>query len=307
MFFRTQQMNSKTLNAQSIRFFTARKFQDYFTLCKPKVVLVMLITAWVGMHLATETFVPIKIFIFASLGIALAGSSAAVINHLVDRRIDATMLRTKYRPMASDRISVKNALVFSVLLGISGLSLLWFFVNPLCASLTFATVLGYAIFYTLFLKRRTPQNIVIGGAAGAMPPLLGWTAVAGKPSALAWLLVLIIFTWTPPHFWALAIYRKSDYEKANIPMLPVTHGIQFTKLYIVLYTVLLLIVTFLPYLTAQSGIFYFLSAAMLGIAFMVQTLVLYKSQSPQTAQKTFNFSIVYLLLLFSALLIDHYL
>jgi len=283
-----------------------RLLADYLTLCKPKVIMVMLVTTWVGMHLATQTFVPWRIFIFGTLGIALAGSSAAVINHLVDRHIDLKMIRTAQRPLANKRISVYNALLFAIILGIGGLLILTFLVNPLTAFLTFTTILGYAVVYTLFLKRRTPQNIVIGGAAGAMPPLLGWTAVTGELSAFAWLLVLIIFTWTPPHFWALAIYRKDDYQKANIPMLPITHGIGFTKLYMVLYTILLFLSTLLPYAMNMSGPFYLVCAIILGSLFLIQTLVLYRVDSPALAGKTFGFSITYLLLLFSALLIDHY-
>lgn len=279
---------------------------DYFTLCKPKVLLVMLITTWVGMHLATNTLVPWNVFIFGTLGIALAGSAAAVINHLVDRHIDAKMTRTKNRPIANKRIPIQHASIFSAILGISGLLILAVFINSLTAFLTFATVLGYAVLYTLFLKRQTPQNIVIGGAAGAMPPLLGWTAVTGHTSAFAWLLVLIIFTWTPPHFWALAIHRKNDYENANIPMLPNTHGIWFTKLYIVLYTILLFVITLLPYAAHMAGNIYLGAASVLGMLFLIQTLILYRTESSHAARKTFSFSILYLLLLFSALLIDHY-
>jgi len=279
---------------------------DYFVLCKPKVVLVMLITAWVGMHLASNTFVPWNLFVFGTLGIALAGGSAAVINHLVDRHIDAKMTRTEKRPLACKRISVPKAFLFSVILGISGLVLLILFVNLTTALLTFATLLGYAVFYTLFLKRRTPQNIVIGGAAGAMPPLLGWAAVTNEIDACAWILVLIIFTWTPPHFWALAIYRCEDYQKANIPMLPITHGIHFTKLCIVLYTLLLFGITLLPYAIQMSGILYLIAAIILGSLFLFKVIVLYRTNSNPMAFKTFSFSILYLLLLFIALLIDHY-
>ncbi len=283
-------------------------WKDYLTLCKAKVVAVMLITSWVGMHLATQTTVPWNIFIFATIGIALTGSSAAVINHLVDRQIDAKMIRTLNRPLANKRISIQNASVFSACLGVIGLLVLTLCVNPLTAGLTFLTLLGYAVLYTLFLKRRTPQNIVIGGIAGAMPPLLGWTAITNEIDAYAWLLVLIIFVWTPPHFWALAIYREQDYKKANIPMLPITHGIPFTKLYIVLYTILLLLVTVLPYSVHMSGLIYLISALVLGTLFLAQTLILYKAKSEtnRIALKTFSFSILYLLLLFSALLIDHY-
>ena len=266
----------------------------------------MLVTSWVGMHLATDHFVPLNTFIFGTVGIALAGSSAAVINHLVDRHIDAKMIRTEHRPLACKRITISHAILFSFLLGISGLFILGFFVNILTAFLTLMTVLGYAVLYTLFLKRSTPQNIVIGGAAGAMPPLLGWTAVSNDIGAFAWLPVLIIFAWTPPHFWALAIYRKDDYIKANIPMLPATHGVAFTKLFIVLYTILLFLVTLLPFVTKMSGFLYFISAVLLNSAFLIQTIILYRSQDPKVALKTFSFSILYLLLLFTALLIDHY-
>jgi len=295
------------MNNYSIQSKQYSVFYDYLTLCKPKVILVMLITTWVGMHLATHTWVPWNIFIFATLGIALAGGSAAIINHIVDRHIDAKMTRTERRPIASERISVRNAILFSIILGFSGLLILAIFVNLLTAFLTLVTVLGYAILYTLYLKRRTPQNIVIGGAAGAMPPLLGWTAVTNELSAFAWILVLIIYAWTPPHFWALAIYRKNDYEKAKIPMLPVTHGIPVTKLYIVLYAILLLLVTVLPFVIYMSGIVYLIAALILGLAFLTQTILLYKSDSPLVAYKTFGFSIIYLLLLFTALLLDHYL
>lgn len=280
--------------------------QDYLVLCKPKVILVMLVTAWVGMHLATSSLlIPWHSFIFGTLGIALTGSSAAVINHLVDRHIDAKMSRTERRPLATKKISVFHAILFSIILGISGLLILSVFVNLLTALLTFATLIGYAVLYTLFLKRATPQNIVIGGAAGAMPPLLGWTAITGEMSACAWILVLIIFTWTPPHFWALAIYRRRDYQTANIPMLPNTHGVRFTKLYMVLYTFLLFGVTLLPYAIQMSGLFYLFSAILLGSTFLFKILILYRTDSDKMAFKTFSFSILYLLLLFSALLIDH--
>jgi len=280
--------------------------QDFFLLCKPKVVIVMLTTAWVGMSLATPNKIPISIFILGTIGIAFSASAAAVINHLVDRHIDAKMQRTRHRPIASGRINALTALLFSLTLGILGIFVLFFFVNPLTAILTFLTVLGYAVLYTLFLKHKTPQNIVIGGLAGAMPPLLGWTTVSGELNAYAWVLVLIIFTWTPPHFWALAIYRRKDYQNANIPMLPVTHGVRFTKLCVVLYTILLFLTSLLPYLTQMSGTYYFIAALFLGVAFLIQTLVLYKTNKDEVALKTFSFSILYLLLLFIALLWDHY-
>lgn len=289
-------------------FHTVQNFQtvkDYFSLCKPKVILVMLATTWVGMLLTSQP-VPLSIFIFATIGIATAGSAAAVFNHLVDASIDAKMSRTARRPIASGRIAPKHAILFASILMMTGLSILLFFVNMLTTLLTLATVVGYAVLYTLFLKRATPQNIVIGGAAGATPPLLGWVAVTNEISAYALLLVLIIFTWTPPHFWALAIYRKHDYEAANIPMLPITHGVVYTKISIILYTLLLMIVSILPFVMGMSGILYFVTALILGFLFLLQTFHLYLSPEKKVALKTFKYSIIYLLLLFAALLLDHY-
>lgn len=277
---------------------------EFLTLCKPKVVLVMLVTSWVGMCFADPQYFSWKIVFYATFGIGLTGGAAAVINHVVDRKIDAKMLRTKLRPLASGRISPLAAVIFAVIIGSLGLSSLFIFVNPLTAILTLSTLGGYAILYTLLLKRRTPQNIVIGGAAGAMPPLLGWAAISNDIHPHALLLVLIIFVWTPPHFWALAIYRQQDYLQANIPMLPVTHGIPYTKFSILLYTLLLIISSLLPFVVGMSGRLYLLVALILGIAFFIQTLGLYRSESKSIALKTFSFSIVYLLLLFSALLLD---
>lgn len=282
------------------------RIPDFFTLCKPKVIAVMLVTTWVGMHLATQSFVPFSIFAFATLGIALSGAAAAVFNHLADRHIDAKMTRTHSRPMACGRISPKEALYFALVLSVAGLLILMFCINMLTAVLTAITMLGYAICYTLFLKRATPQNIVIGGAAGATPPLLGWAAVTGDIQADALLLVLIIFTWTPPHFWALAIHRVHDYKKAKIPMLPVTHGIAYTKLCILLYTLLLFAVTLLPFITGMSGQLYLGSAVLLGLLFLKSAFKLYRDDSNKSAYKTFSFSIVYLMLLFIALMVDHY-
>lgn len=294
---------------------------DFLTLCKPRVVFVMLITSWVGMFFAIDpasfassfssvssvsTF-HFKIAVFASLGIALTGAAAAAINHLVDRKLDAKMLRTEFRPLASGRISPRSASIFAAVLGILGLSILFIFVNPLSAFLTLLTLGGYAVLYTLLLKRRTPQNIVIGGAAGAMPPLLGWASMSNQIHPHALLLVLIIFVWTPPHFWSLAIYRQADYLKANVPMLPVTHGIPYTQFSILLYTLLLVLVTVLPFVVGMSGGLYLSLALVLGFAFLLQTLKLYQSESQQimqTAMQTFRFSIIYLLLLFLVLLLD---
>ncbi len=282
-------------------------FADYYNLCKPKVILLMLITCWVGMALASQKTLPWNALVFGTMGIALSGAAAAVINHLADRHIDAKMTRTLFRPIASGRVTPKKALFFAGLLAISGISILFFWVNPLTAYLTLLTVLGYAVFYTLFLKRATPQNIVIGGAAGATPPLLGWVAVCNEMHPYAWLLVLIIFTWTPPHFWALAIYRQQEYANAHIPMLPVTHGVFFTKLCIVLYTCLLWAVTLLPFAVGMSGFLYFIFAFVMGGIFLGHTLVLFRSKSPTAALKTFSFSIWYLLLLFIFLLMDNFL
>lgn len=281
---------------------------DYWELCKPKVVALMLVTAWVGMLLASppEIF-PWHALFFGTIGIGCCAGSAAVINHLVERHIDIHMRRTHNRPIATGRVSPLRAMVFSLLLGLTGLGTLIFWVNALTAWLTLASLVGYALFYTLFLKRATPQNIVIGGAAGAAPPLLGWTAVTGQMDPFSLLLVLIIFTWTPPHFWALSIYRYEDYVKANLPMLPVTHGIRFTKFAILLYTILLLASTLLPYLTGMSGITYLITALGLGGGFLYYAIKLCQKDDPLIALNTFRYSIVYLLALFIGLLLDHYL
>lgn len=278
--------------------------KDFLTLCKPKVVLVMLVTSWVGMFCASPGCFFLKTFLATTLGIGFTGGAAAVINHFVDRHIDAKMSRTCFRPLPSKRILPRQALLFAVLLGSLGLWILFFYVNTLTAMLTLLALGGYAVLYTLFLKRATPQNIVIGGMAGAMPPLLGWSAVSNTIDPHALLLVLIVFTWTPPHFWALAIYRHEDYKKAEIPMLPVTHGIQYTKLYIVLYTLLLFTISLLPFATGMSGLFYLGIASLLGGCFLFQAIRLYRSHSDKIAICTFSFSIIYLLLLFTVLLLD---
>jgi len=281
-------------------------WHDYLELTKPKVVALMLLTTVVGMFLATPGLVPLSILFFGTSGIALAAGSAAAINHVLDRHIDIHMARTKNRPIATGRVAPVNALIFAGVLGISGMALLSYFVNLLTAELTFVTLVGYAVVYTLFLKRATPQNIVIGGAAGAAPPLLGWVAVTGTIDPNSLLLVLIIFTWTPPHFWALAIYRHEDYAKAEIPMLPVTHGIRFTKLCIVLYTLLMLAVSLLPFVTSMSGWIYFCGALVLGLRFLYWSVILMLSEDNLIAMKTFRFSIIYLMGIFILLLIDHY-
>ncbi|RSC28250.1 protoheme IX farnesyltransferase [Pseudomonas putida] len=282
-------------------------WRDYLELTKPKVVVLMLITSLVGMFLATRAGVPWTVLLFGNLGIALCAGGAAVVNHVLDRRIDALMARTCKRPVAKGRVAPLPALAFALALAIAGMALLLAFTNPLTAWLTLASLLGYAVVYTGFLKRATPQNIVIGGLAGAAPPLLGWVAVSGHLSAEPLLLVLIIFAWTPPHFWALAIHRKEEYAKAEIPMLPVTHGEHYTKLHILLYSLVLLAVSLLPYAIHMSGPLYLACAVLLGLRFVQWAWVLYRGTRPHAAIGTFKYSIAYLFLLFIALLVDHYL
>ena len=282
-------------------------WRDYLELTKPKVVVLMLITSLVGMFLATRAGVPWTVLIFGNLGIALCAGGAAAVNHVVDRRIDAVMARTHKRPLAEGRVSPVAALTFALVLTLGGQALLLAFTNPLTAWLTLASLLGYAVIYTGFLKRATPQNIVIGGLAGAAPPLLGWVAVTGHLSAEPLLLVLIIFAWTPPHFWALAIHRKEEYAKADIPMLPVTHGEHYTKVHILLYTCMMFAVTLLPYAIHMSGLLYLACAVALGARFLHWAWVLYRDSQPHAAINTFKYSIWYLFLLFIALLVDHYL
>ncbi len=285
---------------------TSVSWKNYLTLCKPNVVLEMLFTAVVGMLLAVPGMPPLAIVIYSTLGIALAASSAAAINHFIDRKADAQMTRTENRPLPKGNLSATNVLSFAVILGISSMLILVFLVNALTAVLTFLSLFGYAIVYTLYLKRATPQNIVIGGAFGATPPLLGWAAMTNSIDPNALLLVLIIFVWTPPHFWALAIARRDEYAKVNIPMLPVTHGVEFTRLQILLYTVLLLIVTVLPYLTGMSGLIYLGSALPLGVFFIYLAVLMMRTKTNKTAMQTFAYSIVYITALFAVLLIDHY-
>lgn len=282
-------------------------WRDYLELTKPKVVVLMLITSLVGMFLATRAGVPWTVLLFGNLGIGLCAGAAAAVNHVVDRRIDALMARTHKRPLAEGRVAPVPALLFALLLAVLGMVLLLTFTNPLTAWLTLASLLGYAVIYTGFLKRATPQNIVIGGLAGAAPPLLGWVAVSGHLSAEPLLLVLIIFAWTPPHFWALAIHRKAEYAKADIPMLPVTHGEHYTKVHILLYTCVLLAVSLLPFAIHMSGPLYLACAVLLGLRFLQWAWVLYRGVRPHAAIKTFKYSVWYLFLLFIALLVDHYL
>ena len=278
----------------------------YLTLTKPKVVALMLLTALVGMCLAVPGVLPIQGAILGLVGIAFMAGSAAAFNHLIDRRIDAIMARTYKRPLPSGELHTSNVFVFASGLGLVGFLVLYMGVNALTAWLTFASLVGYAAIYTMYLKRETPQNIVIAGMAGAMPPLLGWTSVTGELHANAWLLVMIIFIWTPPHFWALAIHRKEDYAKAEIPMLPVTHGEEYTKTSILLYTILLFVVCLLPVLVGMAGVFYLVSATILSVLFMYHAWKLKFEPSKDRAITTFKFSIWHLMLLFSALLVDHY-
>ncbi|MGR9051190.1 MAG: heme o synthase [Gammaproteobacteria bacterium] len=281
-------------------------WRDYLELCKPKVVALIVFTAVVGMLLAVPGMPPIGIFIYATLGIALASSSAAAVNHYLDHKADAEMNRTRNRPLPKGSLNSRQVMVFASTLGIVSMVLLSVWVNPLTAFLTFLSLIGYAVIYTVYLKRLTPQNIVIGGAAGAAPPVLGWCAMTGEVHPYSLLLFLIIFVWTPPHFWALAIARRDEYAKVEIPMLPVTHGTEFTRLQILLYTILLLLVTMLPYLTGMSGLIYLGTALPLGFGFISFAVLMMYRKDDKTAMKTFGFSILYLMIMFAALLIDHY-
>jgi protoheme IX farnesyltransferase len=282
-------------------------FYQYLQLCKPRVVILIVFTAVVGMFLAIPGWPPLVPVLAGTLGIGLAASSAAAINHFLDRRIDAKMKRTRHRPLARGKMTERSVLVFALTLGILAMAILLLWVNSLTAILTFLSLIGYAIVYTAWLKRATPQNIVIGGAAGAAPPVLGWSAVTGSLDPQALLLFLIIFVWTPPHFWALAIYRKEEYALVDIPMLPVTHGTAFTRLQILLYTILLVIVTTLPYLTRMSGIVYLAGVSVLNAGFLWYALRMMRSKDILLPMYTFAFSITYLMVLFIFLLADHYL
>lgn len=285
---------------------TLLSWRNYLELCKPKVVALIVFTAVVGMLLAVPGMPPLDTLIYSTVGIALAASSAAAINHFIDQKADAEMTRTQNRPLPKGELSSRNVIIFALVLGVIAMALLIFMVNPLTAVLTFLSLIGYAIIYTVYLKRMTPQNIVIGGAAGAAPPLLGWCAMTGELHPYALLLFLIIFVWTPPHFWALAIARREEYAKVEIPMLPVTHGPEFTRLHILLYTVLLLIVTLLPYLTGMSGLIYVATAVPLGLGFIYFAILMMRRKDDRTAMRTFGYSIIYLMVMFAALLIDHY-
>ena len=297
-------MPNQDLQASSANDFSASSWRDYLELCKPRVVLLMLLCATVGMFLATDSLVAFDLLLFTNLGIALVAGSAASVNHIIDAQIDINMARTAQRPIAQGRVSVKSGILFSAVTGIAGMSILALLVNPLTAWLNLGSWIGYGIIYSAYLKRATPQNIVIGGLFGAAPPLFGWTAVTNQIDAGGVLLVMIIFTWTPPHFWALALDRKEEYAKVNIPMLPVTHGERVTKYYILGYTLLLAGVTVIPFMIGMSGVFYLLGALALGFVFIVWSIRLLLDHDG-AAIKTFRYSIFYLMMLFICLLIDH--
>jgi protoheme IX farnesyltransferase len=293
---------STTLSRQPI----ALRLQQFLALTKPRVVSLIVFTAVIGMFLATPGLVPLQVLVFGTLGIGLVAGAAAAINCLVERKLDAVMARTRARPLPTGQVTSGETLLFASIVGGVGLAMLYALVNPLTMWLTLATFVGYAVIYTVILKPLTPQNIVIGGASGAMPPVLGWAAVTGTIDPNALLLFLIIFAWTPPHFWALALYRKKEYARAGVPMLPVTHGDAFTRLHVLLYTLILVAVTLMPFSTGMSGLIYLASAIALGGVFLWYAVRLYTSYSDALSRRTFRYSIVYLSALFAALLVDHY-
>jgi|TARA_B110000967_G_scaffold189834_1_gene213924 protoheme IX farnesyltransferase len=286
---------------------SSASWRDFYEMCKPRVVMLMILTSLVGMFLAVPGMVPLDVLILGNLGIALVAASGAVVNHLIDRKIDIIMKRTHNRPVAQGRVEPLQAGIFAIVIGVAGMAILLFWVNPLSAWLTLASFVGYAFIYTGYLKHATPQNIVIGGLSGAMPPLLGWAAVTGTIDGGALILVLIIFAWTPPHFWALAIHRKDEYAKSGVPMLPVTHGEHVTKVHIIIYTLMLVVVSVFPFFSGMSGLLYLISALALGAGFIVWSGLLMFKPKPSTAMDTFRYSILYLALLFIALVVDHYL
>lgn len=298
-------MNTKTAESPSQSWLTIR---SYYELCKPNVVYLIMFTALVGMLLSGGVDNPLSVtkIVLALVGIGLGAASGAAINHLVDQRIDAVMSRTANRPLPQGAMKSVNVLLFALSLGAISMLILAIEINPLTAALTFVALIGYAVIYTMFLKRTTPQNIVLGGAAGAAPPLLGWVAMTGEVSSEALLLFLIIFVWTPPHFWSLAIRRRDEYALVDIPMLPVTHGIAFTKLHVLLYTILLLAVSLLPFVIDMSGLIYLAGALALGFGFLYHVVILYRSDTDDNAMKTFGYSIFYLCVLFAFFLADHY-
>jgi protoheme IX farnesyltransferase len=298
----TETTQTSTLEKRSFK----ALFNDYLEMTKPKVVALLVLTAVVGMVLATPKEPTIMLVFWSMIGIGFLSSAAAAFNHIIDHQIDAKMARTHNRPLAKGRVSMKNAGIFAVALTIIGFVALALWVNMLTAWLTFASLVGYAVFYTMYLKRATPQNIVIGGLAGAMPPLLGWTAMTGEIHGHALLLVMIVFIWTPPHFWALAIHRRDDYAKVNMPMLPVTHGIEFTKNAIFLYTILLIVICLLPYLVGMTGLIYLVVSFALNIWFLWYAWKLKFDAKPETAYAMFKFSIIHLMVIFIALIVDHF-
>ena len=299
-------ITSQIKPAESLFSHSLNHWRDYLEITKPKVVLLLVFTALVGMALAVPLWLPLQETFFGLLGIGLASSSAAAINHVIDQRTDAIMKRTANRPIPQGALSTKQCLIFAIAIGVIAMVMLVTLVNVLTAVLTFLSLIGYAIVYTVYLKRATPQNIVIGGAAGAMPPVLGWAAVTGEVTAAPLLLFLIVFIWTPPHFWALAIHRRDDYAKVDIPMLPVTHGIPFTRVQIFLYTVLLVIVSIFPYLIHMSGPLYLVGALVLGGMFLWHAWKMFDDSATKQPIKTFVFSINYLMWLFGVMLVDHY-
>jgi protoheme IX farnesyltransferase len=282
-------------------------WRSYYELTKPRVVALIVFTALVGMLLSTSGLVPWQALVFGLLGIGLSAGAGAALNHVVDQHIDAGMQRTRYRPLPTGRLDTPHALTFALVLAGASVVVLTLLVNVLTAVLTFAAFIGYAVVYTLVLKRRTPQNVVWGGLAGAMPPLLGWTAVTGEVHPHALLLVLLIFVWTPPHFWALAVKRRDEYARVGVPMLPVTHGVAFTKQQILLYTLMLLAVSLMPFRVHMSGLLYLAGALVLGIGFVYRAVRLLRSDDDAEAMRTFGYSILYLTALFAFLLADHYL
>jgi len=297
--------NTAKRQNHKIGFFTI--CNDYYELCKPRVVMLLVFTAVIGMFLATPGMVPWQPLVYGTIGIGLAAASAAAINQVVDQKIDKEMRRTEDRPLVKGSVSNSNALLFAIVLGVIAMAVLTFLVNGLTAWLTLLSLIGYAVIYTMYLKHATPQNIVIGGAAGAAPPVLGWVAVTGTIDPHSLLLFLIIFAWTPPHFWALAIHRREEYAKADVPMLPVTHGVEYTRLQVLLYTIIMVAVTLLPFATGMSGVVYLGGVLILDGIFLYYAIKMQSGKDESIPIKTFGYSIIYLMLLFALLLIDHYL
>ena len=296
-----------TSNSQNPRVSFLMTCNDFYELCKPRVVMMLVFTAVIGMFLATPGMVPWQPLVFGTIGIGLAAASAAAINQVVDQKIDKAMRRTEDRPLPKGSVTNSQALVFAITLGVIAMVILTFLVNGLTAWLTFLSLIGYAVIYTMYLKHATPQNIVIGGAAGAAPPVLGWVAVTGTIDPNSLLLFLIIFAWTPPHFWALAIHRREEYAKVDVPMLPVTHGVEFTRLQVLLYTIIMIAVTLLPFATGMSGVVYLGGVLILNARFLYYAIKMQSGKDDTIPIKTFAYSILYLMLLFALLLIDHYL